>query len=192
MKLKRLYIPVYCVLVLIGFTACIFPNGGEDCEFGDDDLPILNSPDDILVTDLRPTLEWTSGECLPDELIVEVVLLPEQPGDLSNLTIVADSVVSGTETSWTVDTDLDPATLYMWRLKPENGMDIQVDYERYQWLTFWTGPACTLDQLWAPGLISPEQAEVVQEPFIYLTWDWPDASCLPDGYFYDVSTTHDF
>jgi hypothetical protein len=180
------------VFIVAGLSACIFPAGGEDCEPTQADLPIPISPEDILVTGVRPTLEWALGECNWDSLIVEVVPMPQPAGDFSAVTVAAQAELAGSESSWTLDADLDPATVYLWRVKPENGRDLAEDYERYAWNVFWTGPACTDDQLWAVDLISPEHAATVQEPFIYLTWDWPDASCLPDGYFYTVSTSHTF
>ena len=180
------------VLLFAGLSACTFTLGGEDCEPAESDLPRPVNPDAILVSGVRPTLEWTLGECNWENLIVQVLPMPQPANDLANVTVVAETQLAGSETSWTMDTDLDVATPYLWRVKPDNGRALSEDYERYEWLTFWTGPACSQDQLWAVDLISPEHAEVVQEPFIYLTWDWPDASCLPDGYFYEVSTNHNF
>ncbi|MGD8821738.1 MAG: hypothetical protein PVG63_01440 [Anaerolineales bacterium] len=192
MTANKILFLILVVFLIGGGSACNFTLGGQDCEPSQDDLPIPISPEDILVSSGRPTLEWTLGECNWDGLIVEVVPIPQPAGDFSNVTAVAETELAGSATSWTIDTDLDPASVYLWRVKPDNGMDMSEDFERYAWLAFWTGPVCTEDQLWAVELTSPERAEVVREPFIYLAWEWPDASCLPDGYFYEVSTSHTF
>jgi hypothetical protein len=91
-----------------------------------------------------------------------------------------DSLISsetiGASTEWSPVEELEPLTLYQWRVAGIIN-DVMGDYSRPR--CFWTGPSCDPEALVAPNPAGPEDGAVLTTEFVLLSWRYPEP-CLPD------------
>lgn len=197
MKPVRFVFVVLTLLILAALAACTPTADTNACEFDPAVVPSAVGPDGMLVDSLRPTFTWTFPEdCEPDGYRVEIIvplISDDEPATGTPHDPVYDYDVivgetSGAGTSWTPASDLEPATAYRWRVAVRDGADNWGYFSNAP--LFWTGPLCDAAQVWSPELVSPAHAAVVTVPSLDLLWSWPDASCIPEGYFFEVSASH--
>ena len=197
MKPAKRFLGLAALLIMLALASCTLTTTENACVFDPAVVPTALGPENELASSLRPTFTWSFPEdCDPEGYRVEIIV-PFISDDEPFTGIPHDQVydydvivgeTTGTGTSWTPSADLQPATAYRWRVAVRDGDDNWGYFSNAP--LFWTGPPCDASQTWAPELVSPAHAAVVTTPSVDLLWSWPDASCIPDGYFFDMSASH--
>jgi len=136
-------------------------------------------------SELWPSLQWRylPTDCVPDRYIIH---LDTDPGFTST---ALNGGTSGPSTSWAPGHELDPDTVYYWRVG-----SVREDYLG-EWSATWsfrTPPAepgvCDMN---APTLDSPADGAVVREDWPTLNWSY-SGDCAPEGYRIDLATDPSF
>jgi len=197
MKPANRILGLLVLLVLLGIASCTPGSDENACTFDPAVIPTALGPDGELVDSLRPTFTWSFPEdCDPEGYRVEIIV-PLIPNDEPMTGTPHDPIydydvivgeTTGSGTSWIPSADLQPATAYRWRVAVRDGDDNWGYFSDAP--LFWTGPLCDATQAWSPELVSPGHAAVVTNDAVDLLWSWPDASCIPEAYFFEVSTDH--
>lgn len=131
------------------------------------------------------SLEWEYpiSSCIPESYRVELSIEPD---------FVDTSLNGGTgnpSTRWGPGSPLAPATQYWWRITP---------YADGTWgspsitYSFFTDPICTGGSLVAPSALYPLNWDIVTTANPEFQWSYPDTSCSPEGFHFEISTESDF
>lgn len=131
------------------------------------------------------SLEWEYpiSACIPESYRIELSTEPEFVDTSLN------GATGNPSTRWGPGSPLDPATQYFWRVTP---------YSDGTWgspsitQSFFTDPICSGAFLLAPNPVSPLDWDVVSGDFANFQWSYPDASCAPEGFHFELSTVPDF
>ncbi|MBN2387425.1 MAG: hypothetical protein JXB85_10420 [Anaerolineales bacterium] len=145
--------------------------------------PTLISPATLeIVGSLTPTLSWAypDSSCTPDSFHVYI---NEGPGyDVTGW----EDTVSGSTTSWTPSTPLNPGSVYAWYVEAVSGSTTGPRSAG----RFFTGPGCGPADLAAPVLLAPANGSTVTD-LADMMWDNP-SPCLVDGYRWALATDPGF
>lgn len=155
------------------------------CDPSNQAAPILDLPEPGGIFERGySSLEWTYpfSTCIPESYRVELSTDPD----------FADTSLFGAtgnpSTRWGPGSPLDPATQYFWRIS-SSVAGVQGPYSITH--SFFTDPVCDPVGLSAPDRLEPaEGAELTTATPLY-TWSYPDASCAPEGFRLEISTTPD-
>ncbi len=98
------------------------------------------------MTDLNPTLSWTY-HCNPDAYLVTLSRMARPYPVFVEVVEEIDPDMGGPSLSWTVEKQLEPATHYLWRVRP---LISAYKNEALASAQFWTGPHCDPAALAAP------------------------------------------
>jgi hypothetical protein len=194
------YIPLGCILVFI-LCACDPAKDTNNKNLDSNAIcppqylaaPILQSPADLaIVNSLSPSLSWTfpvvsypynpvDGTCGPEKYKLTLATGP----------LFLDqniSIFSGSVNSWTPANQLLPGKQYKWTVLP---ITIDVEGPTSVSRTFFTGSACTADQLTSPVLQQPFNG--AQVPGLKPTLVWNEQNgCLPQKYWIEIATDPGF
>jgi hypothetical protein len=195
-QIHRRRIAFLLVFACLSIPGCNLPGPVTEvrypyCMVADDlTSPNLLSPIRREVTDdLTPELRWSYPFCRPLNNQIEIT---ESRGCWD--TWVVDegrlflSETIGTDTTWSPETELEPLTLYMWRVA---GIIHDVMGEYSDPGCFWTGPICDPDSLAAPEQAGPEDIAVITREFVVLSWRYPE-SCMPHNFRAELSADPSF
>jgi hypothetical protein len=155
------------------------------CSLSDLEAPQTLYPGDYtIISETTPAFQWvTQDDCVPKGYRVQVVTY----GGYDFGGLFVGEVDSG-ESTWIIDTPLQPATDYEWRLaaRAVDGVGPYSESTR-----FWTGPICDPGSLAAPILNAPVDGAVITENYAILDWEYPDA-CVPEDYLAELKDSSDF
>jgi len=177
-----------CLGILL--AACE-PAGDEPGSCAAEDLvhPDLISPaHNSVIDDLSPTFQWTYPDysCLPEDFRL---LLATSGSYYDSGPILAETVVSGTASSWDPGVTLAPGDIYFWEVQARVDSD-----GPWRQVTFYTGPLCsdTGDAIQPPVLESPANGETLTGLRAHLRWDDPTPCRSGSHYWIEVSESPGF
>ncbi len=191
---RRLFLKLMLPLVLFALTACNMPTPTPDgstprtaplCLISDLGPPRAIYPGDYsIVLEMSPTFQWEPQTgCDPEGYRIQVTTYGGYDfGDLYVGEVDAD------ESTWSVDTPLEPATDYEWRVAGIAEDELGPFSES---MRFWTGPICDAGALVAPILNAPADGAVITENYAILDWEYPEP-CVPEDYQVELMSTPDF
>ncbi len=188
MKTNLWAIPLLAVLPLCACTPSEFPPS-VPCEHPSCQPQNASPPHRSLVDSGQPTLEWTyhgPQNCYARHFDVQVFTNSTE-GVLEDTGMGGDTQSSAKQ--WSPPADLVPGTRYVWRVAARNSSTFGPYSE---WTEFIAGPVCGGEELVAPQPLEPTSGGAVSTLQPTFTWDYPGASCAPEGYHVQVSTDADF
>lgn len=191
---RCLFLMLAMSLVLFVLAACNMPTPTPDgptpgtlplCLFGDLGQPQAFYPGDYsIILEMSPSFQWEPQTgCNPEGYRIQVTTYGGY--DFGELYV---GEVDGDETMWSVDTPLDSATDYEWRVAAIAEGEVGPFSES---MRFWTGPICDPEALAAPILVAPADGAVIPENYAILDWDDP-APCVPEDYQVELMSAPDF
>ena len=147
--------------------------------------PVLELPADGGIFDRGySSLEWSYPDtsCIPESYLVQ---LSSEP-DFSDTSLFG--ATGNPSTRWGPGPPLDPATQYFWRVAPSSE-GVRGPFSPI--FSFVTDPVCDPALLTAPILEEPAAEEVLTTASPALHWSYPDPTCTPEGFLFELSTTPD-
>lgn len=133
-----------------------------------------------VIDDLTPVFSWHYWlDCRPLNYHIQVTENPRCQSGVGaswiddESSIISDTI--GSDLEWSPLDELEPLTLYQWRVAGIIN-DTMGEYSEPD--CFWTGPVCEPESLIAPTLLGLEDGSVIATDFALFAWEYPDP-CFP-------------
>jgi hypothetical protein len=190
-RLSVILIPTLLAMVVAACGAVTRGGGGTPipvCQQAEQlGMPVLVTPDDGSNVEIAGlTFHWVYNPagCLPNSFEIQV-------SQTAGFSTHSGAYLAASETHWSPQVGMNAATIYYWRMRAA------VADGPGPWsptFSFYTGPVCSADSLYAPALVFPISHLFVYDApsFQWLYPDGPSNDCIPEGYHLQVSTSQDF